>query len=275
MAVTMLDIFQQGEPFLKWALYDLDEITTGIYQQDYIIVAGRPSMGKTELLLSVAENVEKQGKKVLVASGEMGKNPILERYASKQLKMSVRDFRKRQITLDQEAQYMEAVGNLSQCSIYYLFGNRTSDNVWSQATKMKESIGMDILFIDYLQLLRDCWERGESKATAVGRVSANIRAMTADLNVPVIVASQLNRAVEYRDDKVPPLSALRESGNLEQDADVVLMVHRPDQYRNETETQPGQTEIYMAKNRQLGYSPKPVILQWNYNLCRLVDLRRE
>ena len=267
MSSKMLDILQHGAPSLSWGFIDLDAVTTGIYAQDYIVIGARPSVGKTEMMIETAENIGRTGKKVLFASTEMGINPVLERYIAKQLQMSIRELRKRELqpelNEDVEQHYMAASVRLSELPVYYLFGKRSSDSIAMNARKMQELYGLDCIFVDYLQLLTDCYRGGrDNHSVQVGQVSHNLKAITSDLNVPVIVASQLNRLVEYRENKRPMLADLRESGDIEQDADVVFLLHRPELYSDYEITDKGKLEIMMAKNRQLGMAEHPVKLQW-------------
>lgn len=267
MGKVMLDMLENGQPSLSWGYSDLDELTIGIYAQDYVVFGSRPSVGKTELMLGIAENVGRAGKKALFASTEMGINPVIERYIAKQLQISVRDFRRRKMQKelgeDLESLFIKASGAITEIPVYYLFGRRSSDSIWENARKMQELYGLDCIFVDYLQLLTDCYRGGrDNHSVQVGQVSHNLKAITQDLNVPVIVASQLNRDVERRDNKRPMLADLRESGDIEQDADVVFLLHRPGLYKGYMITDKGKLEIMMAKNRQLGMADHIIRLQW-------------
>jgi len=273
MGKKMLDMLREGEKSVEWGFIDLDDLTGGIYPQDYIVIGARPSVGKTQFMLDSAKNIALRDKKVLMVSAEMTINPIIEREISKALGISVWQYRKRNTESDdwksRETGYMIAAGNLTKTNVYYLFGRRSSDSIWDNARKMKESVGLDVIFVDYLQLLSDCYRGGrDNHSVSVGLVSHNLKAITTDLNVPVIVASQLNRQVEYRDDKHPVIADLRESGDIEQDADVVFLLHRPELYINPLEHEAeykavkGKLSVMMAKNRQLGTASVPVILQW-------------
>ena len=271
MATRMIDMIKQGETSLPWGFVDLDELTGGVYPQDYIVVGARPSVGKTQFMLDAANNIALRGKKVLFVSAEMTINPVLERHIAKSLGISIWNYRKRDINSQYwqenvEPKYMVAAADLGKIPIYYLFDRRSSDSIWDNARKMKESVGLDIIFVDYLQLLSDCYRGGrENHSVAVGMVSHNLKAITTDLNIPVVVASQLNRQVEYRDDKHPVIADLRESGDIEQDADVVFLLHRPELYADtqvERDAVLGKLAVMMAKNRQLGTASSPVILQW-------------
>ncbi len=262
MGEKMLDMLNDGQSSISWGFADLDEVTTGIYPQDYIVIGARPSVGKTELQIEVAEKMAGQKKTVLFASTEMHINPVLERYIARALKISIRDLRKRVFDLEQQDKFMKAADAITGIPIYYLFGKRSSENIWMNARKMKEQYGLDAVFVDYLQLLTDCNKGKDNHAVQVGLVSHTLKAISQDLNVPVIVASQLNRLVEYREVKRPMLADLRESGDIEQDADVVFLLHRPELYPGFNAADKGVLELMMAKHRQLGQAEAPVKLQW-------------
>jgi replicative DNA helicase len=264
MGNAMLNMLQVGTPSLRWGFKELDRVTMGLYPGDYILIGARPSTGKTQLMLNAAKNIALCGKSVLFASTEMGMGPVIERYIAEQLGISVRQLRDRSFTLEQEERFMEASGTLSQLPVYYLYGSRSSDSIWRQASKMQEIYGLDVVFIDYLQLLDDCYEGGDSQNVRVSKVSKNIKSMQNDLGVPVVVASQLSRGLENRDDKAPKLQDLRDSGSLEQDADTVLLLHRPEFYVKDMERErlKGTLEILMAKNRQLGTDINFCKLKW-------------
>lgn len=264
MADSMMGLLEHPQTSLRYGFHDIDEMTTGIYPQDYVVIGARPSVGKTELMLEMSDIMAtKQQKYVLFASTEMGRNPVLERHFSRNTHISVRELRKMQLNEEEERAFMAAVGDLSETHIYYLFGRRSSDSIWDNARMMKETIGLDCIFVDYLQLLSDCFRGGrDNHATMVGMVSHNLKGISTELNVPVVVASQLSRDVERRDNKRPMLSDLRESGDIEQDADVVLLLHREELYSTAMPDDKGRLEVMMAKHRQLGMGTKPAVLQW-------------
>lgn len=278
MSTAMLDLLNKGQESLSWGFIDLDKITTGIYPQDYVIIGARPSVGKTQIMLEVAENIAMCGKKVLFVSTEMPMNPVIERHISRTLGISVRSFRERKISPDNpldektEKDYVTKAGLLNDIPIYYLFGKRSSDSIFENAQKMKEKYGLDAIFVDYLQLLTDCNKGRDNHSVAVGVVSHNLKSIGQSLNVPIVVASQLNRSLESRVDKRPMLSDLRESGDIEQDADVVFLLNRPELYPDENgqvaAADKGVLELIMAKNRQLGTGESIVKLEWRPDAFR-------
>ncbi len=233
---------------ISWGFRDLDNITSGIYPE-FIIVGSRPSVGKTQLMKDVAENIASQGVKVLFASAEMSISALMERKVARELGIGIRELRKHGIPQDDEGDVMSLAGQVSESPIYYLPRGVSSKDVYSQTKRMKETIGLDILFVDYLQFLTDCWSGKENQNVRVGEICKRLKSIVNDLEIPVIVASQLSRTMEYRSEEnsKPKLADLRDSGNIEQDADVVLLLWR------DTENDKI-LEVKMAKNRQLGQS---------------------
>ena len=252
---------------ISWGFRDLDRITSGIYPE-FIIVGSRPSVGKTQILKDVAENVALQGSKVLFASAEMGISALMERKVARETGISIRELRKSGIPQDDEDAVMDLAGRVSKSPIYYLPRGVSSKDVYNQAKRMKETIGLDILFVDYLQFLTDCWSGKENQNVRVGEICKRLKSIVNDLEIPVIVASQLSRTMEYRseDNQKPKLADLRDSGNIEQDADVVLLLWR-DPENDEI------LAIKMAKNRQLGQSLS-IKLKWDTAKYRYGDYNK-
>ena len=226
---------------VKSGYYDLDELTNGFQPQELIIIAGRPSMGKSALALNIARNASVEyGKTVAFFSLEMSKQQLVIRLLASEANISQNNLRRGIVPRGDWQKLIEASGKLSKAK---LFIDDTSDlsvlEIKSRARRiMAESGGLDLVIIDYLQLIRPALagkRRRESREQEVSEISRSLKAMAKELKVPVIALSQLNRQVEHREDKRPRLSDLRESGAIEQDADVILFVHRPGLYRTGTD----------------------------------------
>ncbi len=248
--INMLCDYETHKGSMHYGFRDLDRLTTGIYPE-LIIIGARPSTGKTELMLGIAANLDA---KILFCSAEMHVRAIQERKVARRLKLSIRELRRGDLTNEQKSLISDMAGELE--SIYYLPPNISSQDIYNTVAKMKETSGVDIVFVDYLQILRDCWTSGkESLRVRVGAVCKTLKAIVNDFQVPVICASQLNRAIEYRSggedgEPKPKLADLRESGDIEQDADVVFLLWRD---RDNVDMAIRNTlKIKMAKNRQLG-----------------------
>ncbi len=263
--VDLIGKYNEPGHAMKWGFSDLDSITTGIYPE-LTIIGARPSVGKTQIMKDVAENVAAQGKTVLFASAEMSISALMERKVAREIGISVRAIRWQGIPEEQMEKVVELSGQVSESSIYYLPHGVSSRDIYNQAKRMKETIGLDILFVDYLQFLTDCWSGKENQNVRVGEACKRLKSIVNDLEIPVIVASQLSRSVEMRsEDSRPRLSDLRDSGNIEQDADVVLLLWRDIEDDRVL-------EIKMAKNRQLGGAPAIKII-WLPEKQRYVNLK--
>lgn len=258
-----LNDVRENKTAMSWGFLDIDKITTGIYPQEYIIIGGRPGMGKTQLVLQIAQNLANQGKVGLFVSLEMGLRAILEREIAMGCGISILELRRREIADDKRQDIADLAGEVSERPLYYLTQDRTSAEVAAEARWLKGNRGLDFLMLDYIQLLRDCRGTLSSHMTThhlISNASKTLKAIARELDIPVVVCSQLNREVESREKKRPRLSDLKESGSLEEDADVVFLLYRDELYNSKTEDK-GVMEARMAKNRQLGQA-KAIKLQW-------------
>lgn len=238
-----------------WGFRDIDEMVGGL-SPELVIIGARPSVGKTQLMLDIMENFIEQGMRVLFCSVEMMIKSLLERKIAREIRVDIRRLRKCGLEPDVVDKIVKLAGVVSEQQVYYLPQGITSQDVYNQALKLKETVGLDAVFVDYLQILKDCWQTGrESKNVLVGRASKVLKSLVNDLEIPVICASQLSRDLERRSEEQqkPKLADLRESGDIEQDADVVLLLWRD--MNNLEEEVRNVLEVKMAKHRQLGDSP--------------------
>ena len=250
--IDLINEYNDPQHTFSWGFRDLDDITSGIYPE-LTIIGARPGVGKTQLMLDVAERL--YGRRILFCSAEMSTKALLERKLAKELGTDIRQLRRRGLDDGNMDRVIELSAQVSERQIYYLPNGCSSQDVYYEAKKMKGSVGLDIVFVDYLQLLSDCWRTSkENQNIRVGKACKILKSLVNDLRVPVVVASQLNRGLEYRAEKRPSMSDLRDSGEIEQDADVVLLLYR-DEEKDDI------LEIKMAKNRQLGQA-RPISLQW-------------
>lgn len=255
-ANTILDMMEQylnPPKGMSWGFKTLDDLTSGIFPE-LIIIGSRPSVGKTQLLLDITENIVSQGYKILFCSAEMMIRSLMERKVARELKVDVHRLRRYAIEDGIVDGLVALAGKVAEQQVHYMPQGVSSQDIYNEALKLKSTIGLDIVFVDYLQILRDCWQSGrESKNVLVGRASKTLKALVNELDIPVVCASQLNRDVEHRTggQRKPTLADLRESGDIEQDADVVFLLWR-DMDNMEASNQ---LEIKMAKNRQLGDAP--------------------
>ena len=254
---------ERENPGFSWGFEQIDRINGGLYPDELYIIGARPSTGKTQLLQQVGINASSH-KKVLFVSIEMSLRMLIDREIVMFTGLDIMSVRRRFLTDQQWGQVADLAGLISERDLYYLCGNRTTENIALIAERMQSSIGLDLLIIDYLQLMKDCQnpKLGATKDNRVGYVSARIKQIASDLHIPVILASQLNRASEVRENKDPSLADLRDSGCIEQDADCVLLLHRERESMEGTNLQ-----VYQAKGRQVGRA-EPIELIWDRNKRR-------
>ena len=215
----------------------LDEHLDGFQRSDLIIIAGRPSMGKTSLTLNIVRNAAvEQGACVALFSLEMSRDSLVQRLLSSESGVNLRKLRFESQTEADERRLMNAIGILSEAPIYL------DDSPMLRVVEMRSKArrlyfehGVDLIIVDYLQLMQGEGIRGENRVQEISYISRSLKALARELKVPVIAVSQLSRAVEWRASHRPQLSDLRESGSIEQDADVVAFIYRDDYYYTEDE----------------------------------------
>ncbi len=236
---------------------DLDEKTSGFQPGDMIVIAGRPSMGKTTFGLNIVQNMALKNQPALVFSLEMTKEQLVRRLLCSKAEIDGKRLQTGFIRGDEWTKLARAAAELSHIPLYIDDSPAISMfEMRSRARRQKSQTGLSVIMIDYLQLMQSR-RRYESRQLEISEISRSLKFMAKELEVPVIALSQLSRAVETHSDKRPLLSDLRESGAIEQDADVVLMLYRPEYYNieeiriNDNETIPsvGIAEVIIAKQR--------------------------
>ena len=229
---------------------ELDEKTSGLQRNDLIIVAARPSMGKTALCLTLAQNAAIQEKAVVaIFSLEMSKEQLVMRMLSSEAKVDAHRFRTGYLTRDEWGRLAEGIQSLSDTKIFIDDSPGISVlQMRAKARRLKaEQKALDLIVVDYLQLMSGS-KRTESRQQEVSQISRELKSLAKELNVPVVALSQLSRAPEARNPPRPMMSDLRESGSIEQDADVVAFIYREDYYKPDDENA-GIAEIIIAKQR--------------------------
>ena len=230
---------------------DLDYKTSGLQPSDLILVAARPSMGKTSFVLNIAQYAAfKQHKAVAIFSLEMSKEQLVNRLFSLESQVDAQLLRTGNLKDSDWEKLIEGAGTVGQSRLIIDDTPGISiTELRSKCRKYKMEQGLDIIIIDYLQLMTGrAGNKNESRQQEISDISRALKGVARELNVPVIALSQLSRAVEQRPDHRPMLSDLRESGAIEQDADVVMFIYRDDYYHKDTET-PNVAEIIIAKQR--------------------------
>lgn len=234
-----------GVPTFK----NLDYYLSGLQKSDLIIVAARPAMGKTSFCLNIAQNIGvKHGKTVAIFSLEMSKEQLVQRMLCAEARVDQSKVRTGFVNEEEWRRLSMALAPLSEAKIYLDdTPGITVMEMRAKARRLKAEKGLDLIVIDYIQLMQG-GRRSENRQQEISEISRSLKALARELEVPVLALSQLSRAVEQSSDKRPNLSHLRESGALEQDADVVIFIHRPEYYDPDTE-QKGIAEIIVAKHR--------------------------
>lgn len=237
---------------------DLDKLTSGLHPSDFIILAARPSMGKTALALNIVQNVALRAHKVIggeprsVAffSLEMSKEQLVNRMLCAEAGIDSQRLRVGEMHDEDWTHLWDACDTMSRAKIYIDdTAGITAMDMRSRARRLKAEHGLDLIVVDYLQLMQGSGKRNNSgdRQQEVSEISRSLKALARELDVPVLALSQLSRSVESRQVKRPMLSDLRESGSLEQDADIVAFLYREDYYNPETENK--HTELIIAKHR--------------------------
>jgi replicative DNA helicase len=234
---------------------DLDEMTGGLQPGNLIVIAARPSMGKSCLVTNIAENAAiKHGKPVALFSLEMSETELARRFIASQASIPGEDLSKGRVP---ESMWPKIVKASSRLAAAPLWIDDSGDigmlEIRAKARRLySQHGGLGLVIVDYLQLLR-AESRSENRAEIIGQMSRGLKMLARELDVPVIALSQLNRSVESRSPKIPMLSDLRESGAVEQDADVVIFIYRDDYYNppdsDSPSERPGEADLHIAKNR--------------------------
>ena len=239
----------QGIVGVPTGLTDLDEKLGGLHKSDLIIIAGRPSMGKTALATNIAynaaQNILKRQEKSSVAffSLEMSSEQLSTRILSEQAKIKSDDIRRGKVTEEEINRYIETSRNIYNLPLFIDETPAiTIATLCNRARRIKRLFGLNLIVVDYIQLMRSNLNKNEGRVQEISEITQGLKALAKELSVPVLALSQLSRAVEQRDDKQPQLADLRESGSIEQDADVVMFVYRESYYLERKQPKLGSIE---------------------------------
>lgn len=252
---------------------DLDRMTAGFQRSDLIIVAARPSVGKTAFALNVAQNVGVRAKEtVAIFSLEMSAAQLVQRIICAEANVDATRMRTGSLEGDDWEKLTMAIGALSEAQIYIddTPGITVAD-IRAKCRRLKKERGLGMILIDYLQLIEGRGKAGENRQQEVSEISRTLKMIARELEVPVIALSQLSRGVEQRQDKRPMMSDLRESGSIEQDADIVAFLYRDDYYDKESEKK-NIIEIILAKQRNGPVGTVELVFLKNFN--KFVNLDR-
>ena len=249
-------------------LRDLDDKLGGLHQSDLIIIAGRPSMGKTSLATNIAyfaaENIQRTEKKSSVAffSLEMSSEQLSTRILSEQAQISSNDIRRGRISDEQFDKFLETSKNIADLPLFIDETPAISIAAMSnRARRIKRLHGLDLIVVDYIQLMRGSLNNKDGRVQEISQITQGLKAIAKELGVPVVALSQLSRQVEQRDDHKPQLADLRESGSIEQDADVVMFVYREGYYLQRKEPREATVEHaeWQAKMNEVAHLAQIII----------------
>ena len=253
---------------------DLDYKTSGLQPSDFVLIAARPSMGKTAFVLNLVDHIAvKKGLPCMVFSLEMSKEQLVNRMLSMESNVDSQKLRTGTLTDADWDAVVEGIGTIGSSKL--VIDDTPGISIMelrSKCRKVKLEHGLDLVMIDYLQLMSGSGKNGDNRQQEISEISRSLKAIARELSVPVIALSQLSRACETRTDHRPMLSDLRESGAIEQDADVVMFLYRDDYYNKDTDN-PNTAEVIIAKQRNGPIGT--VYLGWKPELTRFVNIAKE
>ncbi len=249
----------------------LDEMTAGFKPGDMIVLAGRPGMGKTSFALNMALEIAKTGNTVAFFSLEMPSSQLLNRIIATECCINSKNFLTGRMEKDELNRLWHNIDDISKLPIFIDDTSSCSiSDVRSKAKKIKKDSGrLDAIFIDYLQLMQSTVFK-DDRVRQVEHISRNIKLFAKDMGIPIVALAQLSRNVESRTSKIPMLSDLRDSGAIEQDADLVMFIHREDMYNKDTDKK-GTAEIHVQKNRHGSTGAVPMLFEARYTKFRPLD----
>ena len=265
-------------------LRDLDDRLGGLHNSDLIIIAGRPSMGKTALATNIAfqaaQKLQENRKKSSIAffSLEMSSEQLSTRILAEQSRIKSNDIRRGKITDEQFDKFIETSKNISELPLYIDETPAISIAAMSnRARRIKRLFGLDMIVVDYIQLMTGSLNNRDGRVQEISQITQGLKAIAKELKVPVVALSQLSRAVEQRDDHKPQLSDLRESGSIEQDADVVMFVYRAAYYLERKEPQAATVEHaeWQAKMSEIAHLAQIIIAKQRHGPTGNIDLEFE
>lgn len=270
--VNQLAQSKGGITGLSTGLATLDSVTRGLQKSDLIIVAARPAMGKTAFVLNLATHVALQGGTVAFFSLEMPREQLMHRIFCAEGQIDATHLARGELDEEEWSRLVKVADRMIKTNLYFDDTSSTTVmDIRTRARRLKAERGLDLIAIDYLQLIQ-APGRAENRTLAVAEMTRSLKVLARELSVPIIVLSQLSRATEGRSDKRPMLSDLRESGSIEQDADIVMFLYREDYYNQDTENA-NITELSIAKHRNGATDTVKIFFQKEYTRFR--DLARE
>lgn len=253
---------------------DVDKMLGGLNKSDLLIVAARPGMGKTSLLLGMALHAGlRHGKRIAMFNLEMSGEQLVQRMIAAETRIDSQRLRRGQLYENEWPIFLEAVGRLSEMRVFIDDTPAVTPlQLRTKCRRLYAEHGLDLVMVDYLQLMQAEYTTN-NRVQEISEISRSLKGLARELDVPVVTASQLSRAVENRQEKRPQLSDLRDSGSIEQDADVVMFIYRDEYYNPDTTDRPNIAEISVAKHRN---GPTGIVdLYWHGKLATFRNLQRQ
>jgi replicative DNA helicase len=269
-------LMEQGDDVIgvPTGFTDLDRLLGGLNRSDLLILAARPGMGKTSLQNAIALTAAmRYGKRVAMFNLEMSGEQLVQRMIAAETRIDSQRLRRGQLHEHELPIFMEAIGRLSETRIFIDdTPSITTNQLRTKCRRLYAEHGLDLVIIDYLQLM-SAEHSTNNRVMEISEISRGLKGLARELDVPVLAAAQLSRAVEQRQDKHPQLSDLRDSGSIEQDADIVMFIYRDEYYNPDTTERPNIAELTIAKHRN---GPTGVIdLYWHSKLATFRNLQRQ
>jgi replicative DNA helicase len=269
-------LMEQGDDIIgvPTGFTDLDRLLGGLNRSDLLILASRPGMGKTSLQNAIALTAAmRYGKRVAMFNLEMSGEQLVQRMIAAETRIDSQRLRRGQLHEHELPIFMEAIGRLSETRIFIDdTPSITTNQLRTKCRRLYAEHGLDLIIIDYLQLM-SAEHSTNNRVMEISEISRGLKGLARELDVPVLAAAQLSRAVEQRQDKHPQLSDLRDSGSIEQDADIVMFIYRDEYYNPDTTERPNIAELAIAKHRN---GPTGIIdLYWHSKLATFRNLQRQ
>ena len=272
----IVDLHTRGDDMIgvPTGYVDIDRLLGGLNKSDLLIVAARPGMGKTSFQLGMALHAGlRQGKRIAIFNLEMSGEQLVQRMIAAETRIDSQRLRRGQLYEQEWPIFYEAIGRLSETRIFIDdTPSITPLQLRTKCRRLYAEHGLDLVMIDYMQLMQS--ERtNNNRVQEISEISRSLKGLARELDLPVVTASQLSRAVESRQDKRPQLSDLRDSGSIEQDADIVMFIYRDEYYNPDTTDRPNIAEVNVAKHRN---GPTGVVdLYWHGKLASFRNLQRQ
>ncbi len=272
----MEKLLAAGEGMVGWptGFRALNDLLGGFQKSDLIVFAGRPGMGKTSWILTVALNLARHGARVALFTMEMGVEQMVQRLISMETGIRIQQLRTANLSAREHSRFTEAIGRISNLPIFIDdTPSITPTEMRTKSRRLQHEYGLDVIMVDYMQLMSAGKAYENNRVQEISYISRSLKGLARELSVTVLSTAQLSRAVEQRQDKRPQLSDLRESGSIEQDADAVMFLYRDEVYNPDTTEFPNQADVLLSKHR---HGPTGTIqLYFEKSIMKFMDVNMQ